>query len=714
MKWTQQQYAGTVALTVVSLACGGTPMPDATGAARSAGDPVFQVDPLWPKALPEDRMFDNVVGVATDSQDNVWSEIEGGDREGSGVGYLNLGWTLNEKASIGVEFNVARQGPLTFNKDIAPILLEHCAPCHRQGQPTPLQLIEYQEVRRHARQIAAVTKSQLMPPWPPERGYGEFTNERTLRDEQIEMIQRWVGEGAIEGDPADKPEIPGWPEGWQLGEPDLILRMPEPYTVQADGTDVFRNFVIPVPLSETRYVRGVEFRPDNQRVLHHASVGIDLTRSARRMDRDDPEPGFSAMTDDVDNVFGWTPGKTPVLEPDDWAWPLEKGSDVVIQLHMLPTGRAEVIQPSVGLFFTDTPPSHAPLLLKLESKTIDIPAGQADYAIEDSYVLPANVDVLSVYPHAHYLGKEIKGFATLPDGTVKWLIWIKTWDFRWQDHYRYAVPVFLPKGTTLTMHFTYDNSEKNVRNPHQPPRRVLWGPRSLDEMGVLWLRVLPRRSNDVDVLVRDSVQRTLRVEIAGAEMQVRATPGDASAHNFLATNYLRAGLVKEAMAELEEALRLEPTHAEARSNLASALQVQGRLAEALQQLREASRLEPEDDRVRFNLANVLQASGRMEEAIREFQRAVQINPDNADAHFNLALVLGSQNKLDEAIAHFRQVIEINPQHGVAHRNLGVALRLQGKLDEALEETRAALRIEPGSTEAQKDLALLLKIKSLRR
>ena len=573
-----------------------------------------------------------------------------------------------------------RQGPLTFNKDIAPILLEHCAPCHRQGQPTPLELIEYQEVRRRALQIAAVTKSQLMPPWPPERGYGEFTNERTLRDEQIEMIQRWVGEGAIEGDPADKPEIPSWPEGWQLGEPDLILRMPESYTLQADGTDVFRNFVIPVPLSSTRYVRGIEFRPDNQRVLHHASVGIDLMRSARRMDRDDPEPGFSAMTDDVDNVYGWTPGKTPVLEPDDWAWALEKGSDVVIQLHMLPTGRAEVIQSSVGLFFTDTPPTHEPLLLKLESKTIDIPAGQADYAIEDSYVLPADVDVLSVYPHAHYLAKEIKGFATLPDGTVKWLIWIKTWNFRWQDHYRYAVPVFLPKGTTLTMHFTYDNSERNVRNPHQPPRRVLWGPQSSDEMGVLWLRVLPRRSNDFDVLVNDYIQHTLRVDIAGAEMQLRTQPGDASAHNFLAINYLRAGLVKEAVAELEEALRLEPNHAEARSNLASALQVQGRLAEALQQLREASRLEPEDDRVRFNLANVLQASGQVEEAIREFQRAVQINPDNADAH----------------------------------RNLGLALRMQGKLDEALEETRAALRIEPGSTDAQQDLVLLLKMKSQRR
>ncbi len=228
--------------------------------------------------------------------------------------------------------------------------------------------------------------------------------------------------------------------------------------------------------------------------------------------------------DQVENVYGWTPGKAPFMEPADRAWTLERGSDLVMQLHMLPTGAPEIIQPSVGLFFSDRPPAHAPLPIKLESKAIDIPAGQADYAIDDRYVLPADVDVLSVYPHAHYLAKEMKGTATLPDGTVKPLIWIRSWDFRWQDQYRYVDPLFLPKGTTIAMHFTYDNSDGNPRNPHHPAQRVKWGPQSSDEMGALWLEVLPRRDEDVAALTRDYEERSLRADIAGAEMQVGTSP----------------------------------------------------------------------------------------------------------------------------------------------------------------------------------------------
>ena len=229
-------------------------------------------------------------------------------------------------------------------------------------------------------------------------------------------------------------------------------------------------------------------------------------------------------------------------------------------------------------------------------------------------MLPADVDVLSVYPHAHYLAKEMKGTATLPDGTVKPLIWIRSWDFRWQDQYRYVEPLFLPKGTTLAMHFTYDNSDGNPRNPHRPAQRVKWGPQSSDEMGALWLDVLPRRDEDVASLTRDYEERSLRADIAGAEMQVGTSPRDALAHNYLATKYLQAGRVPDAVAQLEEALRLKPDDAEAHSNMASALQFQGRLAEALQHAREAERLKPDDDRVHFNLGNVLNATGQVEDA----------------------------------------------------------------------------------------------------
>jgi tetratricopeptide (TPR) repeat protein len=547
-----------------------------------------------------------------------------------------------------------------------------------------------------------------MPPWLPEKGDLGFLDERRLREDQVALIQQWVQGGEVEGDAADLPALPEWPAGWQLGQPDLVLTLPQPYTLQAAGTDVFRNFVIPVPGASTRYVRAIEFRAGNPRSLHHASVGVDRFRVSRKLDRADPGPGFASLPDvQVQTVFGWSPGKAPFMEPAERAWTLEKNSDLVLQLHMLPTGKPEMIQPSVGLFFSRTPPTHEPLTIKLESKAIDIPAGQADYAIDDAYVLSADVDLLSIYPHAHYLAREMHGVATLPDGTVKQLISIKAWDFRWQDQYRYATPVFLPKGTTLAMHFTYDNSDGNARNPHHPPQRVKWGPQSSDEMGALWLEVLPRRSEDVGVLMHDFLVRSLRADLAGAEMQVSVSPRDPLAHNFLAAKYLQAGRVPDAIAQLEQALRLKPDDAEAHSNLASAFQLQGRLPEAVRHAREAVRLEPGDDRVHFNLGNVMNATGSFDEAIQEFGRAVQINPENADAHFNLAMLLGPRNRIDEAIAHLRRVIDINPQNAEAHRSLAVALGLEGRVDAAIEEAREAVRIQPGSPAAQQELALLL-------
>ncbi len=615
----------------------------------------------------------------------------------------------------------------TFNKDVAPILYANCSTCHRPVDPrasdddpicfagAPFSLLKYGDARTHAREIARATKDRVMPPWLPEHTsnqLGEFAHPRRLTDAQIALIEQWVQEGAPEGDPSERPAVPAWPQGWQLGQPDLVLKMPAAYTLTASGKDVFRNFVIPVPLATTRYVRAIEFRADNPAVLHHASVGIDRMRLARKLDRADAGPGFAAMPDDeVQTVFGWSPGKAPFMEPADRAWTLPKGSDLVVQLHMLPGGTPQAVQPAIGLFLSDTPPKHEPLIVKLESKAIDIPAGDAAYVIEDQYVLPVDVAVLSVYPHAHYLARQMLGTATFPDGTTRTLISIPSWDFRWQDQYRYTSPVPLPKGTTLKMRFTYDNSDGNRRNPQRPPKRVKWGPRSTDEMGALWLEILPNASADVPTLLKDFSARALRADIDGARMQVSASPADPLAHNFLATRYLQAGRVADAVAQLNEALRLKPGDAEAHSNLATALQAQGQLAEAVQHAREAVRLKPDDDRVHFNLGNLMLAGGQPDEAERELRRAVQLNPENGDAQFNLGVLLGSRNQLDEAVAHLRRAVDINPQNADAHRNLGLGLGFQGRLEEGIEELRTSLRIQPDSAEAQRNLASLLEARA---
>ena len=577
---------------------------------------------------------------------------------------------------------IARSAAPTFNHDIAPLVWEHCGSCHRPGQQGPFSLLSVQDVRQRARLIVTATGRHIMPPWLPEPHYGAFAGDRRLRAEDVERIARWVQDGTPEGASSDRRPLPTWVDGWQLGRPDLIVELPEAYRLRPGGADVFRNFVVPIPLSASRFVRGIEVRPGSRGVVHHATLGIDGTRASRRLDAQDPDVGFeggmfSEGTHSPDNhALGWTPGMTPVMEPADMAWRLEKGSDLIIQLHMIPSGKPESVRPSVGFFFTDTRPTRRPIDVRLGSKTIDIPAGASAYTIEDTYMLPVDVDALSVYPHAHYLAKDMKAFATLPDGTLTWLIWIKDWDFRWQDQYRYATPIPLRAGTRLTMRYTYDNSPGNVRNPHHPPQRVRYGPLSSDEMGDLWLRLLPRTSADAAILSRSYVASELRKNIAAAERMSAERPLEARWRNELGARYLEAGRVQEGTVQLQEALRLVPEHPEAHHNLGHALQLQGRLAEAIAHFRKAARLAPADEQVHLSLANALQDQGRVDEAIAHLRRALALDPEGADAHNNLGAALASKGLVDEAAIHFRQALDTRPDYDDARKNLNLALQLQ--------------------------------------
>jgi tetratricopeptide (TPR) repeat protein len=583
----------------------------------------------------------------------------------------------------GTDATSSRPAQLTFSKDIAPIIWQHCSGCHRPGEIGPFSLLTYEDVRSHARKIVTATRNHVMPPWLPAPGYGQFLNERRLSGIDVERIEQWVAQGAKEANPADGPPIPKWTEGWQLGTPDLIVELPRPYTVRPGSEDVFRNFVIPIPISTTRYVRAIEVRPGNNKVVHHVTIGVDRTRASRRLDDEDPEPGFaggmfSESTSSPDNhALGWTPGMGARTEPADMAWRLEAGSDLVLQMHLLPSraGTDEMVRPSVGFFFTDTPPTRASLDFKLGSKIIDIPAGRPEYTIEDSYTLPVDVDVLSVYPHAHYLAKEMKAFAALPGGPVKWLIWIKDWDFHWQDQYRYATPLSLPRGTVVTMRYTYDNSDQNEHNPAHPPKSVKYGPQSTDEMGDLWLRLVPHTAADFNALARSYMANELGKDITAGEQRTAQNPRDAKWHSFLGARYVEAGRLQQGISELEQAIRLEPSHAEAHSNLGHALRLEGRLADALLHFREAARFAPGNDVVRLNLANALQDAGRLDEAIGQYRLALAINPDAAQTHNDLGTALAARDLLADAVKHFKLALAIRPDYSDAQKNLTQALQL---------------------------------------
>jgi len=571
----------------------------------------------------------------------------------------------------------APSAPVTFSRDIAPIIFENCGVCHHPDGPAPFSLLTYASAKQHATQIAAATRTRFMPPWKSEPGSGEFLGQRHLTDEEIALIERWVAAGAPAGDARPTP-APTWTEGWQLGKPDLVVTLPAPYQLPADGIDVSRVFVLPVPTNSRRYVRGLEFRPGNPRVVHHANIRIDPTRASRQLDERDPGPGYdgiilrSAVFPDG-YFLGWTPGQVSPLLPKGMGWTLEPGSDLVVEIHMQPTGKPEAVAPSIGLYFTDDPPERTPVMLRLGRQNIDIAPGDDHYVVDDSYVLPVDVELQALQPHAHHRAREVKAVATLPDGTIRSLINIRSWDFRWQHVYRLVSPLTLPRGTTISMHYTYDNSAANLRNPQQPPMHVFWGQFSRDEMGDLWLQVLTHTERDRKVLNEGFRPKLIAEDAIGYEMMIKRDPSRLTLHDDVAVLYLEMNRPADAAA-----------HFKASADLA-----------------------PQSPAAHYNYATALTMIGKSAEAIAEYERAIAIRPDYSLAHNNLGDALLRVGRTSDALQHFREALRLDPGYAEAHFNLGSALNSQGRPQESMVELRRALELKPDLAPALVQLAWLL-------
>jgi tetratricopeptide (TPR) repeat protein len=603
----------------------------------------------------------------------------------------------------------------TFNRDIAPIVYKNCAPCHRPGESGPFSLLTYSDVKRHASQIADVTKRRFMPPWLPDAAHGEFVEERRLSDAQIEAIQQWVKQGAPLGSPADAPPAPKFAAEWALGKPDLVLRVSKPYRLPAGGPEIFWNFVIPVPITAPHWVKAVEIRPGAARSLHHASIILDRSHAARRRETS-PGSGFPGMdleieetTFDPDGTFlAWKPGNIPVAEPDGMAWRAVPGMDLVFNVHMRPSGKPEIVSPEIGLYFTDKPQTKFPMLVELErDASIDIPAGDRDYVIADDFRLPLDAKILAVYPHAHYLGKLLEGYATLPDGTRKTLIRIPEWDLSWQGVYHFKEPVALPRGSVISMRFHYDNSADNVRNPNTPPKRVRGGSRANDEMGNLWLQVLPTEEGDQRAVLEEALARQRLVH----------EPDNYSANFNLGDLLLSRNDAAGSVPYFDAAAKAQPRNALAATQLGVALASASRGPEALEQFKRAIEVDPKFTDARFDLASVEAEGGQWQEAAADFKQVLVERPDDARARQHLGEVLflwGDQfakaGEFEQAAARYREALHYRAADAELHMSLGVALARLHRLPEAESEFQAALRINPNFQPARQALAKVQKDK----
>jgi tetratricopeptide (TPR) repeat protein len=601
-----------------------------------------------------------------------------GDQEVPSASSVVAGLTVAAAAlSLAAAPAAAQPGPITFTTDIAPLIYRHCATCHRPGGSSSTDLITYAAARAHARQIVDMTASGRMPPWQPEPDWGTFEGDRRLTSGEIRTFQRWLDGGLVEGDPRALPSPPVFPEGWELGKPDLVLTMPE-YTLRADGPDMFRNFVIAVPGDRLRYVRAWEFRPGNARAVHHATMQVDTTGTSRRYDESDPAPGYEGLIAPAarapDGFFlDWAPGHRPATAVAGTAWPLPAGSDLVMMLHLRPTGRTEKVQASLALYFSDRPPAHTPVMLRLTRQDLDIAPGTNGYSVDDRYVLPVDVDMYTVQPHAHYLAREMTAAATRPDGATIPLIRIRDWDFNWQDVYHYAQPIRLAAGTTLTMSIAYDNTTANPRNPNNPPRRVTYGQQTSDEMAEMWFQVIPVDPSQRERLVNSLYRKVLPQEIRGRTAMSRADPRNVALHDDLALMLADAGDQPAAEREFRVSLALQPGSAAAR----------------------------------FNVGLAVLARGDRQQARMLFDSALEADPVHGPSHFQLGLMLQAEGRLAEAAIHLDAAADARPTDPEVLLSAGVLDALRGNDDRAIVRLGRALDLRPDWPNAEVALASVL-------
>ena len=405
-----------------------------------------------------------------------------------------------------------KAGQPTFHADVEPILQQHCQQCHRPGEAAPMSLLTYDEVRPWARAIHEAVALNRMPPWFADPAYGEWANGHVLTAEEKIAIAQWVESGSPRGDPADAPEPREFVEGWNIGEPDMVLELPEPFQVPAEGTIDYQYLVIPTGFTEDRWVVAAEVRPDNREVVHHvlaymrppdsawlegAEPGkVFVPKAKRKRDRRKPRNTYREI------LTGFAPGN----EADSWigteyAKLVPAGADIVLQLHYTANGKPASDRTRIGLRFRDGPPAKRLVTMSASNTKFVIPPGAAAHPVESRWVLNRDVQLISLLPHMHLRGKDFQFDLRHPDGVAETLLRVPRYDFDWQFYYHLKEPRLLPAGTAIECLAHFDNSPNNPDNP-DPAAEVRWGDQSWEEMMIGFFEVAFDASEDEGPYVR--------------------------------------------------------------------------------------------------------------------------------------------------------------------------------------------------------------------
>ncbi len=418
------------------------------------------------------------------------------------LGRILVVYVLLSTLGPGTHAGDSDKAPITFSREVVRIFQEKCQTCHRPGDIAPMSLMTYDDSRPWAKSIRKAVSEGTMPPWHADPAIGKFRNDISLSKEEIETIVHWVDEGAPQGNQADLPEPKVFAHnGWKAGAPDLVLMMPESYTVPGDLADEYRCFVVDPKLEHDVWVKAVEHRPGNPIVVHHVIDFLDSSETSVQMDQADQKPGFECGMGSVgfnfnEGLGGWAPGNEPYFEPDGVAMPLKKGQKLILQMHYHNTsGKAQADQTSIGLFLTDKPVRQVPKTMPVSSWRLNIPAGDANAEHRAQWKAPSDLTIESIMPHMHFIGKDMTVVLSRPDGSESTILSVPRYDFNWQRNYEFIEPVKVPKGSTIKMLSHHDNSAANPANPNKPPKDIKFGEATDDEMAIAWVNYLVDEEN---------------------------------------------------------------------------------------------------------------------------------------------------------------------------------------------------------------------------
>ena len=356
----------------------------------------------------------------------------------------------------------------TYSKDVAPIFFKNCAECHRPGEIAPFSLMNYKESRPWARSIKEKVVSKAMPPWHADPNHGAFANDRRLSQKEIDTIVAWVDSGAPEGNPKDLPPAPKYTDGWNIGKPDAIFKLPEAFSVPAEGVVPYKYFRVPTNFTEDRWITAAEIRADKRDVVHHIIVFVQAKGEQQKL------------------LVGWAPGEQPAVMHNGLAKKIPAGAELLFQVHYTPSGKAAQDQSYVGLIFAKDKPKNELQTMPVMNMRFAIPPGDPNYQVESSFTFKDDGTIHSLMPHMHLRGKDFLYKVTYPDGKSEIILSVPRYDFNWQTYYVLKQPVRAPKGTRVDCLAHFDNSTGNKYNP-DPSKEVRWGDQTWEEMMIGWM-----------------------------------------------------------------------------------------------------------------------------------------------------------------------------------------------------------------------------------